>query len=64
MLRKTFEQEIQQLKDDILILGSMVEQSLLEAVDALKKRDLAFQHRRRLNGTRKSTRNVTTSRTR
>jgi phosphate transport system protein len=40
MLRKTFEQEIQQLKDDILILGSMVEQSLLEAVDALKKRDL------------------------
>ncbi len=41
MLRKTFEQEIQQLKDDILILGSMVEQSLLEAVDALKKRDLA-----------------------
>ena len=40
MLRKTFEQEIRQLKDDILILGSMVEQSLLEAVDALKKRDL------------------------
>ena len=40
MLRKTFEQEIQQLKDDILILGSMVEQSLLEAVDALKKRDM------------------------
>lgn len=40
MLRKTFEQEIQQLKDDILILGSMVEQSLLEAVEALKKRDL------------------------
>jgi phosphate transport system protein len=41
MLRKTFEQEIQQLKDDILILGSMVEQSLLEAVEALKKRDIA-----------------------
>jgi phosphate transport system protein len=40
MLRKTFDQEIQQLKDDILILGSMVEQSLLEAVDALKKRDI------------------------
>lgn len=40
MLRKTFEQEIQQLKDDILILGSMVEQSLLESVDALKKRDI------------------------
>jgi phosphate transport system protein len=40
MLRKTFDQEIQQLKDDILILGSMVEQSLLEAVDSLKKRDM------------------------
>jgi phosphate transport system protein len=40
MLRKTFEQEIQQLKDDVLILGSMVEQSLLESVEALKKRDL------------------------
>ena len=40
MLRKSFEQEIQQLKDDILILGSMVEQSLLESVEALKKRDL------------------------
>jgi phosphate transport system protein len=40
MLRKTFAQEIQQLKDDVLLLGSMVEQSLLESVDALKKRDL------------------------
>jgi phosphate transport system protein len=40
MLRKTFEQEIRQLKDDILILGSMVDQSLLEAVEALKKRDI------------------------
>lgn len=39
MLRKTFEHEIQQLKDEIIILGSMVEQSLLEAVELLKKRD-------------------------
>lgn len=39
MLRKTFEHEIQQLKDEIILLGSMVEQSLLEAVDSLKKRD-------------------------
>lgn len=39
MLRKTFEHEIQQLKDEIIILGSMVEQSLLEAVESLKKRD-------------------------
>ena len=40
MLRKTFETEIRQVKDDVLILGSMVEQSLLGSVDALKKRDL------------------------
>ena len=27
MLRKTFENEIQQLKDEIILLGSMVEQN-------------------------------------
>ncbi|HEX2993589.1 MAG TPA: phosphate signaling complex protein PhoU [Anaerolineales bacterium] len=40
MLRKTFESEIQQVKDDVLLLGSMVEQAILNTVDALKKRDL------------------------
>jgi phosphate transport system protein len=45
MLRKTFAQEIQQLKDDVLVLGSMVEQSVLESVDALKKRDLDVAHK-------------------
>ena len=40
MLRKTFENEIQHLKDEIILLGSMVEQSLLDAVEALKKRDV------------------------
>jgi phosphate transport system protein len=40
MLRKTFENEIQQLKDDVLVLGSMVEQAILSSVEALKKRDL------------------------
>jgi phosphate transport system protein len=44
MLRKTFAQEIQQLKDDVLLLGSWVEQSLLDSVDALKKRDLEAAH--------------------
>lgn len=39
-MRKTFEAEIQQLKDEILLLGSMVEQAILENVEALKKRDL------------------------
>jgi len=40
MLRKTFETEIKQVKDDVLMLGSMVEQSLLGSVETLKKRDL------------------------
>jgi phosphate transport system protein len=40
MLRKTFENEIQQLKDEIIVLGSMVEQSIVESVEALKKRDI------------------------
>src|SRR5574339_1217770 len=40
MLRKTFENEIQQVKDDVLLLGSMVEQAILNSVEALKKRDI------------------------
>src|SRR5688500_7636582 len=40
MLRKTFENEIQQVKDDVLVLGSMVEQAIIDSVDALKKRDI------------------------
>jgi phosphate transport system protein len=39
-MRKTFEMEIQQLKDELLLMGSMVEQQILEAVEALKKRDI------------------------
>ena len=40
MVRKTFESEIQQVKDDVLVLGSMVEKALLDSVEALKKRDV------------------------
>ena len=40
MLRKTFENEIQQVKDGVLVLGSMVEQAILNSVDSLKKRDI------------------------
>ncbi len=40
MLRKTFETELQQVKDNVLVLGSMVEQALLDSVESLKKRDL------------------------
>jgi phosphate transport system protein len=45
MPRKTFETELQQLKDSVLLLGSMVEHSIIESVDALKKRDLAAAQR-------------------
>jgi len=40
MLRKTFEAELQQVRDDILVLGSMVEQAVLDSVEALRKRDI------------------------
>jgi phosphate transport system protein len=40
MIRKTFESELQQVKDEVLVLGSMVEQAILDSVEALKKRDL------------------------
>ena len=45
MLRKTFENEIQQVKDDVLLLGSMVEHAILNSVDALKKRDIKASER-------------------
>jgi phosphate transport system protein len=41
MLRKSFDNEIQGVKDELLLLGSMVEQALLAAVEALRKRDVA-----------------------
>jgi phosphate transport system protein len=44
-MRKTFETEIQKLKDDMLILGGMVEQQILGSVDALKKRDIDASRR-------------------
>jgi len=40
MIRKTFETEMQQVKDEILVLGSMVETAILDSVEALKKRDV------------------------
>jgi len=45
MLRKTFESDIKQLKDELLLMGSMVEQQTLDAVEALKKRDLEAARR-------------------
>ena len=45
MLRKTFEAEIKQVKDDVLVLGSMVEQAIIDSVEALKKRDVKASER-------------------
>ena len=44
MLRKTFENEIQQVKDDVLLLGSKVEQAILNSVESLRKRDIKAAH--------------------
>lgn len=42
MVRTNFEHEIQNLKDEIIILGSMVEQAMLDSVEAMRKRDLEW----------------------
>jgi phosphate transport system protein len=39
-LRKTFDQELQHAKDEILLLGSMVEEAVISSMTALKKRDV------------------------
>jgi len=39
MTRDTFRQELQEIKDDVLLLGSMVEEAVLRSVDALKDND-------------------------
>jgi phosphate transport system protein len=44
-MRKTFETDIQQLKDDMLLLGNMVEQAIVNSVAALKKRDIEASRR-------------------
>lgn len=39
MLRRTFDQELQRIQDDVLALGSMVEEALVQSVATLKARD-------------------------
>jgi len=43
--RQTFAQRLQLLQDEILVLGSMVEEALGESVELLKRRDLAGSKR-------------------
>jgi phosphate transport system protein len=39
MLRKTFSQEMQEVKDDVLVLGSMVEKAVMDSVESLRDDD-------------------------
>jgi phosphate transport system protein len=40
MPRETLDRQVRELLDEVLVLGSMVEQATLEAVDTLKRRDI------------------------
>jgi phosphate transport system protein len=39
MPRDTLDRQLHHLQDEVLLLGSMVEQAMLNAVDTLKNRD-------------------------
>lgn len=57
MPRQTLDREILLLQEEILLLGSMVEQAMLKAIDALKRRDMKAARRiynddRLINGKR------------
>jgi phosphate transport system protein len=41
MTRQTFDQELNRLQDEVLALGSMVEEALVRSVETLKQRDFA-----------------------
>lgn len=45
MPRQTLDREIHHLQDEVLLLGSMVEQAMLNAIDALKRQDLSAARR-------------------
>jgi phosphate transport system protein len=45
MPRETIDRELQRLQDEILVLGSMVENALIESVEILKRRDMEGSRR-------------------
>lgn len=45
MPRETLDRQVHHLQNEVLLLGSMVEQAMLQSVDALKNRDLATARR-------------------
>jgi phosphate transport system protein len=44
MPRESLDQKIQQIQDEILVLGSMVEEAMFKSVSALKNRDEKISH--------------------
>jgi phosphate transport system protein len=45
MPRETFDRELRRLQDEVLLLGSLVEQAALDAVDGLRRRDVQTARR-------------------
>jgi phosphate transport system protein len=45
MVRQTFDQELQRLEDEVIILGGMVEEALIRSVESLKQKDLEGSRR-------------------
>lgn len=45
MPRKTFDQELQRLQDEVLALGSIVENAITDSVESLKRKDLEASRR-------------------
>jgi len=63
MSRKLFAQKIQNIKDEVLLLGSMVEDAVVKSVQSLKNRDIKqarqiYQHDIELNDKRFSIENA------
>jgi phosphate transport system protein len=63
MTRKLFAQKIQNIKDEVLLLGSMVEEAVVKSVQSLKMRDVKlakqiYQHDIELNDKRFSIENA------
>lgn len=45
MTREVFDRQLREMLEQVLVLGGMVEQSVLESLAALERRDLAAAHR-------------------
>ncbi len=41
----TYKQELERLQNEVLAMGGMVERSIVESIDMLKRRDLAGAQR-------------------